>query len=96
MESVIRVLVTVDYSGFSADGSSVQAAASALNYAAMPVENVKLSANYVQVNARLLRVKEAAAACGYTDAKHFARRFRLAHDVSPSAVGQALAPDRSG
>lgn len=58
VESVIRVLVTVDYSGFSADGSSVQAAASALNYAAMPVENVKLSANYVQVNARLLRVKE--------------------------------------
>ena len=43
----------------------------------------------------LLRVKEAAAACGYTDAKHFARRFRLAHGMSPSAVGQALVPDRS-
>ena len=37
----------------------------------------------------LLRVKEAAAACGYTDAKHFARRFRLAHGTSPSAVGHA-------
>jgi AraC family transcriptional regulator of arabinose operon len=37
----------------------------------------------------LLRVKEAAAACGYTDAKHFARRFRFAHGTSPSVVGRA-------
>lgn len=40
----------------------------------------------------LLRVKEAAAACGYADAKYFARRFHHTHGVAPSLVGRARPP----
>jgi YbbR domain-containing protein len=36
----------------------VQVVATAVNYADMPVENIKLSATYIQVFAKLLRVKE--------------------------------------
>jgi len=58
VESVTSVQVTVDVADFSAEGASVQVVAAAVNYAGMPVENIKLSATYIQVFAKLLRVKE--------------------------------------
>lgn len=58
VEAVTSVQVTVDVADFSADGASVQVVATAVNYADMPVENIKLSATYIQVFAKLLRVKE--------------------------------------
>jgi len=58
VEAVTSVQVTVEVADFSAEGSTVQVIASAVNYAGMPVENIKLSANYIQVFAKLLRVKE--------------------------------------
>ena len=58
VESVTSVQVTVDVADFSAEGDTVQVVATAVNYAGMPVENIKLSATYIQVFAKLLRVKE--------------------------------------
>jgi YbbR domain-containing protein len=58
VEAVTSVQVTVDVADFSADGATVQVVATAVNYADMPVENIKLSATYIQVFAKLLRVKE--------------------------------------
>lgn len=60
VEAVTEIQVTLKISDLSEDGKTVQSAAIPVNYAGMPVENVRLSANYVDVFAKLYQLKEVA------------------------------------
>lgn len=60
VEAVTEIQVTLNISDLSEEGETVQSAAIPVNYAGMPVENVRLSANYVDVFAKLYQLKEVA------------------------------------
>ena len=60
VEAVTQIQVTLDVSDLNADGETVQSAAIPVNYAGVPVDNVRLSANYVDVFAKLYQIKEVA------------------------------------
>jgi YbbR domain-containing protein len=60
VEAVTEIQVTLDISDLSEEGETIQSAAIPVNYAGMPVENVRLSANYVDVFAKLYQLKEVA------------------------------------
>lgn len=58
VESVTEIQVTYHLEDLTADGKTIQSEAIPVNYAGIPVENVRLSANYVDVSAKLYQVKE--------------------------------------
>jgi len=58
VESVNEIRVYIDVEDLSADEETFQSEVIPLNRAEMPVENVKLSSDYVNVSARLLKLKE--------------------------------------
>lgn len=60
VETVTRIQVTINIDNLSADGETVQGTAVPVNHAGVVVENVKLSANYVDVFAKLMKLKEVA------------------------------------
>lgn len=58
VETVTGVQVVIDIADLTAEGETVQGVAVPVNYAGVAVENIKLSANYVSVFAKLLTLKE--------------------------------------
>lgn len=66
VEAVVRIQAVINASELTADGKTIQAEAVPVNYAGVPVESVKLSANYVSVFAKLYHLKEVPLTAEFT------------------------------
>lgn len=62
VDAVKEIQVTLNAENLTAEGKTFQSATVPVNSAGIPVENVHLSANYVDVFAKLYQVKEVALA----------------------------------
>jgi YbbR domain-containing protein len=66
VEEVARVQAAIDVTGLTDEGKTMQAEVIPVNYAGMPVESVRLSANYADIFAKLYRLKEVPFEARFT------------------------------